>query len=74
MMFIYYLSPNLAPSLTLSGSNYPYLERISMVPKMFELSRFDCTLPHLHKMSELKPNNPVPFRRMDIQWNLVISN
>ena len=28
--------------LTLSGSNYPCLERISMVPKMFEPLRFDC--------------------------------
>ena len=30
------------PWLTLSGSNYPCLERISMVPKMFEPLRFDC--------------------------------
>ena len=28
--------------LTLCGSNYPYLEQISMVPKVFELLRFDC--------------------------------
>ena len=32
------------PWLTLSGSNYPCLERISMVPKMFEPLRFDCIL------------------------------
>ena len=32
------------PWLTLSGSNYPCLERISMVPKMFEPLRFDCKL------------------------------
>ena len=30
---------------TLSGSNYPCLERISMVPKMFEPLRFDCNFP-----------------------------
>ena len=30
------------PWLTLSGSNYLCLERISMVPKMFEPLRFDC--------------------------------
>ena len=30
--------------LTLSGSNYPCLERISMVPKMFESLRFDCNM------------------------------
>ena len=28
--------------ITLSGSNYPCLERISMVPKMFEPLRIDC--------------------------------
>ena len=32
--FLYYLSPNLALWLTLSGSNYPYLEQMSMVPKI----------------------------------------
>ena len=37
-----YLLPELVPWLTLSGSNYPCLERISMVPKMFEPLRFDC--------------------------------
>ena len=30
--------------ITLSGSNYPCLERISMVPKMFEPLRFDCNM------------------------------
>ena len=29
-------------SLFASGSNYPCLERISMVPKIFEPLRFDC--------------------------------
>ena len=38
-----YLLPELVPWLTLSCSNYPCLERISMVPKMFEPLRFDCT-------------------------------
>ena len=37
-----YLLPELVPWLTLSGSNYPCLERISMVPKMFEPLKFDC--------------------------------
>ena len=31
------------PWLTLCGSNYPCLEQISMVPKMFEPLRFDCS-------------------------------
>ena len=38
-----YLCPELMPWLTLSGSNYQCLERISMVPKMFEPLRFDCS-------------------------------
>ena len=37
-----YLFPELVPWLTLSGSNYPYLEWISMVPKMFKPLRVDC--------------------------------
>ena len=37
-----YLLPELVPWLTISGSNYPCLERISMVPKMVEPLRFDC--------------------------------
>ena len=41
---IYYshLSPNLVLWLTLSGSNYPCLEQIYVVPRMFELMRFHC--------------------------------
>ena len=38
-----YWLPDLAPWLTLSGSNYPCLEQFSMVPKMFEPLKFDCT-------------------------------
>ena len=30
------------PWLTLSGSNCPWLEQFSMVPKMFESLKFDC--------------------------------
>ena len=37
-----HLPPDLALWLTLSGSNYPCLEQISMVPKMFEPLKFDC--------------------------------
>ena len=41
---IYYshMPPNLALWLTLSGSTYPYLEKISVNPKMFEPLRLDC--------------------------------
>ena len=41
--------------ITLSGSNYPCLERISMVPKMFEPLRFDCSCftTHIDKEREV---------------------
>ena len=38
-----YLLPDLAPWLTLSGSNYLCLDQFSMVPKMFEPLKFDCS-------------------------------
>ena len=34
---------DLALSSTLTGSNYPCLELIFMVPKLFEPLKFDCT-------------------------------
>ena len=37
-----HLPSYLALWLTLSGSNYPCLEQISTVPKMFEPLKFDC--------------------------------
>ena len=36
-----YCLPNLTLWLTLSGSNYPCLEQLSMVPKIFEPLKFD---------------------------------
>ena len=41
----FHLPSDLALWLTLSGSSYPCLEQISMVPKMFEPLKFDCILP-----------------------------
>ena len=38
----FHLPSDLALCLTPSGSNYPCLEQISMVPKMFEPLKFDC--------------------------------
>ena len=38
------MPPDLALSSTLIGSNYPYLELIFMVPKVFEPLKFDCNL------------------------------
>ena len=37
-----YLLPNLALWLILGGSNYPYLEQISMVPMIFGPLKVDC--------------------------------
>ena len=42
----------LFPELVLSGSNYSCLERISMVPKMFEQLRFDCIWILYENMSD----------------------
>ena len=41
-----HLVPDLTPWLNLTGSNYPSLEQISMVPKMFE--PFDCIIFQLY--------------------------
>ena len=38
------MSPDLALSPTLIGSNYPCLELIFIVPKVFEPLKFDCSL------------------------------
>ena len=37
------MSPDLAISPTLIGSNYPCLELIFMIQKVFEPLKFDCT-------------------------------
>ena len=36
--------PDLELLLTLIGSNYPFLELIFMVPKVFEPLKFDCSI------------------------------
>ena len=41
------------PWLTLSGSNYPCLERIFMVPKVFEPLRVDCCILNIVRASYL---------------------
>ena len=38
------MPPDLALSATLIGSNYPCLELIFMVPKVFEPLKFDCNM------------------------------
>ena len=37
------MPPDLTLLSTLVGSNYPCLEQISMVPKVFEPLKFDCS-------------------------------
>ena len=55
-LIIHHLLPDLAPGLTLSGSNYPYLEQIFMVPKRFEPSKFDCILfIRVHHLLDCQP-------------------
>ena len=44
--------PDLALLSTLIGSNYPCLELISMVPKVFEPLKFDCSLPWFVRLYE----------------------
>ena len=41
------MPPDLVLLLTLVGSNYPCLELIFMVPKVFEPLKFDCIM-HVH--------------------------
>ena len=43
--------------LALSGSNYPYLEQISMVTKIFEPLKFDRTLLHMKMLN--KTDSPI---------------
>ena len=53
------MPPDLALLSTLIGSNYPFLELIFMVSKVFELLKFDCIFKtillqnHLAQMLEI---------------------
>ena len=53
------MPPNLALLSTLTGSNYPCLELIFMVPKVFELLKFDCNYdinsPRLQSLADQMP-------------------
>ena len=51
------MPPDLAPLSTLTGSNYPCLELIFMVPKVFKPLKFDC-ISSLHpQQKQLVLNN-----------------
>ena len=64
------LLPELVPRLTLSGSNYPCLERISMVPKMFEPLRFDCNKAKIRaQQKQHVETSGDPWVVKQHQWN-----
>ena len=47
------MPPDLALLSTLTGSNYPCLELILMVPKVFEPLKFYCTYMYIHHVKFL---------------------
>ena len=49
------MPPDLAPLSTLNGSNYPCLELIFMVPKVFEPLKFDCIMHHYKILMHEEP-------------------
>ena len=49
------MPPDLALLSTLIGSNYPCLELIFMVPKVFEPLKFDCILKILWTRGDIAP-------------------
>ena len=51
------MPPDLALLLTLIGSNYPCLELLFMVPKVFEPLKFDCTC----KCHTVKPTRSINY-------------
>ena len=58
------------PWLTLSGSNYPCLEQISMVPKMFEPLRFDCIIPFVTTITLKSAKQCRPLETIYMKWIL----
>ena len=72
-LIIHHLLPDLAPGLTLSDSNYPYLNQIFMVPKRFEPSKFDC----LHTEMVLCLNGVLKEMiksQLEKRWSMYIQN
>ena len=56
------MPPDLALSSTLIGSNYPCLELIFMVPKVFEPLKFDCILDFDKTADEVQSDVDPIFR------------
>ena len=56
------MPPDLALLSTLNGSNYPCLELIFMVPKVFEPLKFDCTYEKKNKVDRLRWYGPQSIR------------
>ena len=63
------MPPDLALSLTLIGSNYPCLELIFMVPKVFEPLKFDCSLKYTINLYHTKSKVMVNGREAS-QFNI----
>ena len=59
----HHLLSDLEPWLTLSGSNYPYLERVSMIRKMFQPLRLDCFSQKRHQ----EKASMLPQQRLEIR-------
>ena len=55
------MPPDLALLSTLIGSNYPCLELIFMVPKVFEPLKFDCSFNRFLQRKIWKVNPVVPY-------------
>ena len=54
---------DLAHLSTLIGSNYPCLELICMVPKVFELLKFECTYKRLNLIHDVREASSAAVKR-----------
>ena len=76
------MPPDMALLTTIFGSNYPCLELICMVPKVFEPLKFDCIVITLSVCNERKRLYTISKRRaVQVQvkpecyktWHLLVS-
>ena len=64
------MPPGLALLSTLTGSNYPCLELIFMVPKVFESLKFDCTCTLIAFLDDTEKKNASMITYMYIDEHL----
>ena len=60
------MPPDLALSSTLIDSNYPCLELIFMVPKVFEPLKFDCMFDWLNDVNNTELNYLSRLRKFEV--------